>query len=154
MPTSATPSPISGPTVLYLSDYRPGDCLQDPVPNNSTTPWPDPVLQVSCTQAHVFEVVYANTFWAADAAYPGQPEMAVQTQRQCYNALNAYLGIDPNTDVSGINLSGVNLEYKIVAPVTSADWVAGERNLECIAYEPDQASPDDELVVDQPLRGI
>jgi len=44
--------------------------------------------------------------------------------------------------------------YKILAPVTSANWVDGDRNLECIAYEPDPAAPDGELVVDQSIRFI
>jgi hypothetical protein len=141
--TSTPGAPVAGATQLYLTNYQPGDCLYEPVSNAPNVPWPDPVWQVPCTHRHVYEVFYANyDFWSMDAAYPGEQELAAQGTAECDNAFSAAFGTA---------ITESPFTYTYVEPVTSADWTAGERNLECIGYEPDSGSPDGRKVITQSI---
>jgi hypothetical protein len=130
---------------LYLADYHPGDCLSTSYPLGSTDPWPDPQFAVPCTQPHAFEVVYANgNFWPTSEAYPGQSELALQADGQCMSAFYAYIG----------GSDGISpYSYTYQEPASSDDWANGDRDLTCVAFEPDPASGGGELMITQSIKG-
>jgi len=134
-----------GPASLSLPDYRPGDCLSLSLPVEPSDPWPDPVTTVPCTQRHTFEVIFANyNFWPSGQAYPGPAELANQGAGVCGNAFSAYVGVPPEVS---------RYTFTYVEPETSDNWADGDRDLECIAYQPKPGSQDSELTMTHSIKG-
>jgi eukaryotic-like serine/threonine-protein kinase len=123
---------------LSLPDYQPGDCLSLSFSLGSSGPWPDPVTAVPCTQRHTFEVIYANyNFWPSGQAYPGQSELDDQGAGVCG-------GVPPEVS---------RYTFTYVEPVTSGNWADGDRDLECIAYQPEPGSQDGAMTITHSVKG-
>jgi hypothetical protein len=89
---------------------------------------------VPCAQWHNYEVFHANShFWADNAPFPGTSAVNAQAAAVCEKQLAFYTGV-PGPDPT--------YSFRMILPVNSADWDAGNRWLACIAFAPTSDYPD------------
>ena len=118
---------------LLLKQYQVGDCLTGANLNlNEETPWPKVTKGVSCKQAHLAEVTYANmNFFAKSSSYPGSTTITDEARAACDSAFQSYVGIA---------YSQSEYTWTDVVP-SSTTWPGGDRALHCIAYHATTSQP-------------
>ena len=135
--TSTPPASTQAPTVLSFDELAPGDCLagSNMSLGNTSTPWPDYVTQVPCTQRHEAEVFFAGDLWPQSAAYPGKSAIDNETWTRCNTTFTKYDGLNPSFE--GNDPPSSAFTFTDIAGDGSADWADGQRHLVCVAYKPD-----------------
>jgi len=119
----STPSTFQAPSY----ELQAGDCLVgSDVGLGTSSPWPDYVTVVPCTQQHIAEVFFAGDAWPESQAYPGDNAIDSQAENRCDAAFNEYDGITSDNSI---------FTYDYVTPSGGEDWAAGDRWLMCVAYE-------------------
>jgi hypothetical protein len=121
------------PPATYLAEnqLQPGDCLIGSNMGLGTdNTWPDAVAAVSCTQPHLAEVYYVGNPWPESlATYPGDNAILKIVDERCSAAFAAY---------DGIHFSQSMFIYHSVAPTPASDWATGDREVVCMAFDPNQ----------------
>ena len=119
---------------LTESQLRAGDCLTGSDLNlENDSAWPSMFTELSCTQPHLAEVFYVGYPWLeSQATYPGYDAILKVTAERCGAAFAAY---------DGIPLSQSKFIYHSVAPTPASDWAAGDREVVCMAFDPNQLPP-------------
>jgi len=114
-----TPSPTSTIDATAFTDLAAGSCY-DPIDVAS-------VETIDCAKPHRFEVF--ASFVLPDSEYPGDTLDATASQ-QCRTAFSAFIGID-------FDASALSLRY--IGP-SRATWAEGDREVLCVAFDPDGAT--------------
>lgn len=129
---------------LTWDQLRPGDCLAGSnMGLGKSTPWPDEVTRVACTQPHEAEVFFAGDNWPQSKAYPGDSAVSSQAADRCDAVFAAYDGIE----------SGQSVFWIATIVPGSANWDSGDRSLECVAYKPSSSGPSGGTPVDYSIKG-
>jgi DivIVA domain-containing protein len=124
-PTSSGSSPSTSQT--SADELRTGDCLKgSDLDLGHSTPWPDHVTVVPCTQEHIAEVFFAGNSWPESQAYPGKNAIDSRADDRCNTAFTTYDGTTSDNSA---------FTYDIVVPDVSDDWASGDRSIACVAYE-------------------
>lgn len=106
---------------LAADDLRPGDCLMEPEEEEFAS-----TGAVPCAAPHDLEVFHAYTL--PDGSYPEGEAMFADVEAECLPAFATYVGI-----------SYEDSEYYLdVLTPTSASWAAGDQELLCYLYLPDE----------------
>jgi hypothetical protein len=136
-PASTPAASTSAPAQLSLDELAPGDCLagSNMSLDSTSTPWPDSVTQVPCTQRHEAEVFYAGDLWPQSAGYPGKSAIDDKAWSRCNTTFTAYDGVNPLVDGNEPPTSAFT--FIDIADDNSDDWASGARRLVCVAYKPD-----------------
>jgi hypothetical protein len=130
---------------LTWDQLRPGDCLAGSnMGLGSSTPWPDHVTRVACTQSHEAEVFFAADNWPQSLAYPGTTTIDDAARARCETAFTVY---------DGTNFMSSVFSFDPIFDDDSSDWASGDRSLECVAYEPSSAGPSGGTPVDYSIKG-
>jgi DivIVA domain-containing protein len=131
------PSPTDG---LTEDQLMAGDCLTGSnLGLGTSSPWPDTVTAVPCTQQHIAEVFFAGNAWPQSLAFPGADAVNSTASDRCGTAFTAYDGLTPDESV---------FTYDTVSPNTASDWAPGDgdRLLVCVAWESTSRYPSGTLV--------
>jgi hypothetical protein len=132
--TRKSPQPTEKTSQVSEGYLSPGDCL---IGSNlglgTENTWPATATTVACTQPHLAEVFYVGHPWLeSQATYPGYDAILKVTAERCGAAFAAY---------DGIPLSQSKFIYHSVAPTPASDWAAGDREVVCMAFDPNQLPP-------------
>jgi hypothetical protein len=124
---------------------RPGDCLAGSnMGLGNSTPWPDHVTRVACTQPHEAEVFFTGDNWPQSLAYPGTKAIDDQARAHCGTAFTAY---------DGTSFTASAFSFDSIFDDDSSDWASGDRSLECVAYEPSSSGPSGGTPVTYSIKG-
>jgi hypothetical protein len=125
---SPAPSRSSPSTSQTSADeLRTGDCLRDSdLRLGTSSPWPDHVTVVPCTQEHIAEVFFAGNSWPQSQAYPGISAVDSRADDRCNTAFTTYDGTASDNST---------FTYDIVGPFGSDYWASGDRWIACVAYK-------------------
>lgn len=119
--------PAAAPVQLAYQELQPGDCLRGSnLQPGGSSPWPETVEAVPCSQRHLEEVFFADNVWPSSRAFPGNNPAAHRGWAVCVRAFKAYDGIPEGT-------SSFQIDYVVPDDVT---WSSGDRSVLCVAYEP------------------
>jgi hypothetical protein len=116
---------------LTEGQLRAGDCLTGSnlgLGTNST--WPNMVTAVPCTDPHLAEVFFSANAWPRSMPYPGYNAVGDDADGACFSAFSAYDGIDS---------SASSFTFQDIIPIPAGDWASGDRQLVCVAYQPEKA---------------
>ena len=134
----------SGASQLTWDQLQPGDCLASSnMGLGKSTPWPDTVTRVACTQRHEAEVFFAGNVWPQSTAYPGDTAVDDQARARCGTAFAAYDGVDDSVSA---------FTFDDIVPDSSA-WASGQRSVACVAFAPSSAGPSGGAPVDYSIKG-
>ncbi len=139
-PTSSTSSALSRssapsgssastPSTFQASSdgLQAGDCLTgSDLGLGTSSPWPDFVTVVPCTQQHIAEVFFAGNAWPDSQGYPGDNAIDSQADNSCDTAFGEYDGIASDNSA---------FTYDFIDPSGGDDWASDDRWLVCVAYE-------------------
>jgi hypothetical protein len=132
--TKKSPQPTEKTWQVSENYLSPGDCLiGSDLGLGTDNTWPYNVTAVACTQPHLAEVFYVGYPWPASlATYPGYDAILKVAGERCATAFAAY---------DGIPLSQSKFIYHSVEPTPASDWAAGDREVACMAFDPNQLPP-------------
>jgi hypothetical protein len=134
----------SGANQLSWDQLRPGDCLAGSnMGLGKSTPWPDEVARVACTQPHEAEAFFTGVNWPQSMAYPGGKAVDDQARARCGPAFAAYDGVDDSVSA---------FTFDDIVPDSSA-WASGGRSVACVAYKPSSSGPSGGTPVDYSIKG-
>jgi hypothetical protein len=110
-----------------MYSLRTGNCITgSDLSLGTSSPWPDSVEVVPCTQLHEGEVFFAGNAWPQSIAYPGDNKINNQAQARCDAAFLTY---------DGAASSNSAFSYDYTNP-DDTTWPQGDRFLLCVAYDP------------------
>jgi len=123
-PVTVAPLPTepseSRERLVLLDDLQPGDCITDVVEDELRFDLP----VVPCSEPHMAEVVAIETLLGT--TYPGDDAVTEESGNLCYDALVGYA-------------PSVADEFEVFFfPPSQLGWTAGEREVICLAYSPDE----------------
>lgn len=123
---TSSSSPVPSASQASEDELQAGDCLTgSDLGLDTSSPWPNSVTAVPCTQQHIAEVFFAGNAWPDSQAYPGDAAINGQAEHRCDTAFAAYDGITYDNSV---------LSYAVIQPSGDDDWASGDRWLVCVAY--------------------
>jgi hypothetical protein len=112
---------------LTVDQLQAGDCLTGSnLGLGTSSPWPDQVTAVPCTQLHLAEVFFAGNAWPqSPTKYPGTNAIKHQSDDRCNLAFGAYDGAPDSFSI---------FTFDEIVPTPASDWASGDRRLVCLAY--------------------
>jgi hypothetical protein len=117
---------VGGDTSVY--DLRTGDCFDDPTMFTEEFVEVESIDSVPCDQLHDAEVyAVVDLPQGADAAFPGDDEVAMAADEMCLDRFEAYVGTTYEDSTLDIN-------YYL--PIASS-WAEGDRMITCLLIDVD-----------------
>ena len=112
-----------GVRIVKYHAVRAGECFQGY--DFGTSPYPENFQVVPCSGEHEAEIILADDYWAASAAYPSEHVLDNQSDDECEIAFSPYVGVAYR--------SQSRLTYDYFDP-NAGTWKSGDRRLICVVH--------------------